>query len=279
MTNRTYDRIYELDWRSLGYPITDQLAEPRLRSRIWEIGKWLDQGPDGACVGFAFGHELSGPPVVHDHVDYGYALGIYHDAQRIDPWPGGAYPGADPFYEGTSLLAGAKVCRDRGYYHSFYWALDLEQLVLGVVNAGPSVIGVGWYADMENPDRDGFITPTGRHRGGHAVALSGVVLKVKGEDRPLTRVGQSWWQRLLDFIRRLFTGGSAPTPYVPIPPPAPPEPEPVWADIDLDESYFVVWNSWGRSWGDNGTAKLRLSDMEQLLALQGEACFPIFRGG
>lgn len=31
-------------------------------------------------------------------------------------------------------------------------------------------------------------------------------------------------------------------------------------------------NSWGRSWGDNGHAWLRLADLERLLLEQGEAC-------
>ena len=37
---------------------------------------------------------------------------------------------------------------------------------------------------------------------------------------------------------------------------------------------YRVLNSWGSSWGESGTAKIRRSDLAKLLAAGGEACLP-----
>ena len=107
-------RLVQFDERSRGFPIRALVEGKPLRSYTWRVGAWLDQGAEGACVGFAFGHELYARPVVTP-VSAGYAREeIYWKAQRIDPWPGGMYPDATPQYEGTSILAGAQVCQSLG---------------------------------------------------------------------------------------------------------------------------------------------------------------------
>jgi hypothetical protein len=62
----------------------------------------LDQGKEGACVGFAWSHELAAYPVRVEVDDEFARSKIYAEAQKIDEWPGEAY-------HGTSVLAGAKV--------------------------------------------------------------------------------------------------------------------------------------------------------------------------
>jgi hypothetical protein len=234
------DRIYELDWRSLNYAVGSQLLEVkyyRPRSYTWDIDAWLDQGTEGACVGFAFGHELCARPVEVKGVTDTYARSIYHDAQRIDPWQGGAYPGASPFYEGTSVLAGAQICQQRGFYESYYWAVTLEELVRGLSYFGPCVLGLDWYEGMFNTDTEGFLHPVGRIAGGHAILAHAVKIHYK------TMISKFWWWRRS------------------------------WADVDLERSYVVLHNSWSQSWGDNGKAKLSLADLNYLLQSQGDACF------
>jgi hypothetical protein len=72
----------------------------------WEF---YDQGQEGACVGFGTSRVMT----LLNRKRY-LPRGNYWQAQRIDEWAGGAYPGADPFYEGTSTRAGFEVLRTRG---------------------------------------------------------------------------------------------------------------------------------------------------------------------
>lgn len=54
-----------------------------------------------------------------------------------------------------------------------------------------------------------------------------------------------------------------------------------WADrsgpksnwtVDPFKSYFLVHNSWGKGWGQNGRAKISFIDMDRLMREQGEFC-------
>jgi Papain family cysteine protease len=213
MTNyrdRKLDRVYEHDERSLrDYPIRKLALDPPM-TKSWDVDVWLDQGNDGACVGFGFAHELNAYP---DRIpcDTSCAFDIYHTSQRIDDWPG-------EDYEGTSVLAGAKTLTSDGYYTNYFWAETEEDMARAVSHTGPVVIGIDWYNGMFDPDADGFIHPTGGVAGGHCILVKG---------------------------------------------------------IDVEGGYYILHNSWGRSWGDNGTAKLSRTDMDYLLRNWGEVCLPV----
>jgi hypothetical protein len=234
------DRLYELDWRSLDYPVTSHpkirtaTAKPP-RSFTWSCDVWLDQGQEGACVGFGFSHDLRAKPKVVQGITNRFAREqVYWEAQKIDPWSGGAYPGANPRYEGTAVLAGAKVLTDLGFYSAYTWALTIEQVVMGIAYAGPAIFGFDWYSDMSNPDDKGFIHATGFIDGGHCILGKAVKIEWKAKGGPR-----------------------------------------VWANVDLDRSYITLHNSWGKDWGTEGTAKISLTDVDMLLKAQGDACFPV----
>lgn len=235
------DRMYQLDWRSLDYPVSAEILEQGAsinipRSYTWFVDEFLDQRAEGACVGFSFSHELAARPQEIHGINDNYARGVYFDAQRVDPWSGGAYPGATPFYEGTSVLAGAQVLKDRGFYESYHWALTAVEVAQGIGYFGPAVLGCDWYTSMFNTDRYGFIYPYGRVEGGHAILIQGVHIVFK------TR--SSWFRPR------------------------------TWADVNYEKSYVILRNSWGPTWGTKGTAKLSLANLAGLLAQSGEVCFP-----
>lgn len=164
-----------LDWRprhdprSRSFPVRALLAAREPRSYTWSLGVRLDQGSEGACVGFAWAHELAATPMRRP-VDEALARNIYAEAQRLDPWPG-------EDYSGTSVLAGAKAVQARGYLREYRWAFGLDDVVTTVGSFGPIVLGLPWLADMVEPDGDGFIHATGRVLGGHAVLARGVSLR------------------------------------------------------------------------------------------------------
>lgn len=194
------DRMPEFDIRSL-----DHLAAPLLlpedlhtpRSFTWYLDSYLDQGAEGACVGFGFAHEAAARPVKVPMSPEFAREAIYWEAQRMDEWSGGSYPGATEVYEGTSVLAGAKVCKRLGLFDSYKWATDIQTFAAAIGFHGPGVIGVEWYEGMFNTDVDGYIRPTGRIMGGHCICVVGVRVVKINPHQPM-----SW--RNVDFVRSYF---------------------------------------------------------------------------
>lgn len=171
MSDPRLDRLVEFDPRSRNFPIratlSDEQLERPVRSYTWSVPVALDQGREGACVGFAWSHELAARPYSVKAVTNDTARAVYHEAQKNDEWPG-------EDYSGTSVLAGAKVIASQGYMSEYRWAGVGSGDVLGdlkraVAYKGPAVLGIHWYTGMFRPDSDGRIRPTGQVEGGHAI--------------------------------------------------------------------------------------------------------------
>lgn len=197
------DRLRQVDLRSLNYPVSELLWQhgSKIRPYTWPLptALMLDQGTDGACVGAAFAHDLAAMPKVVRGVTMPWAVHrIYWEAQKLDPWQGGSYPGAEGNpYEGTSVLAGAQATKALGWITEYRWAFTLRDFASAIGHIGPGVIGVDWYQGMHETDADGFIRPTGTVLGGHCVLVNGVsVVKTKGGDvdpvRSYFTITNSW---------------------------------------------------------------------------------------
>jgi len=172
------DRLASFDERSRNFPVTAVISAQTPVTKTWTIPSGepvLDQGNEGACVGFGVTNELRFNPVPVPDLTAAFARqAIYWGAQRIDEWPGGAYPGARPFYEGTSVLAGIKTAAKLGYYSAYHWAFGEDQLALAVSYVGPCVIGIPWYSGMFQPNAQGYLTISGSVQGGHCVLVYGI---------------------------------------------------------------------------------------------------------
>ncbi len=168
MNDPRLDRVPELDERSRMYPLLTALSDQQREitippSRSWYMPITLDQGQQGACVGFGWSYELAGYPVRIYGVDNAFAREIYTTARRdYDEWPG-------EDYSGTSVLAGAKAVTARGYLLDYLWGFSLDDLVRALAYKGPVVVGVNWYTGMFEPESDGRIRPTGQIEGGHCI--------------------------------------------------------------------------------------------------------------
>src|SRR5574338_684765 len=165
-------RIEQFDARSRGFAAIDLISTPELRSYTWRCDVYNDQGYEGACVGFAWSHELSARPKVYP-VGPDVARSIYYRARQLDPWPG-------EDYEGTSVLAGVKAVQEmtgaegKPLIGEYRWAFGIEQAVRVIGRRGPVVLGINWYNNMFDTDGNGFLHPTGGIAGGHAILAYGV---------------------------------------------------------------------------------------------------------
>jgi hypothetical protein len=169
------DRIVYFDERSRSFPVTATIVEKKPRGYTWRIDQEvLDQGEEGSCVGHGVAHELAARPAVVEGITHEFARELYWEAQKIDPWEGGAYLGAVPFYEGTSVLAGMKIAKNLGHYSEYRWAFGLDDLIMAVGYKGPAVLGVNWYESMFRVDQGGYIHPAGMLLGGHCILCVGV---------------------------------------------------------------------------------------------------------
>lgn len=173
------DRLVAFDPRSLNFPVRTIANTSEPRSYTWPCHSFLDQGNEGACVGFSISHEIAAIPAKFNPSAH-FAQIIYREAQRVDQWEGEAY-------SGTSVLAGMKIAKELGFYSEYRWAFNLNDALVAVSRVGPAVLGCNWYERMFTPDSSGYLHPEGEISGGHAIMIRGVNVK----DRSVT-VHNSW---------------------------------------------------------------------------------------
>lgn len=195
----SYETAYGLgrrqadDERDRGFAITDTLKLRAVYAPLkaagskywWANGWWGDQQNTPQCVAFAWVHYLEDGPITWAPKRPGTPSpfktnDIYHEAQKVDEWPG-------ENYGGTSVRAGAKILKGMGVITEYRWAFTAQQVIDALLNLGPVVLGCNWYRGMFTPDPDGFMSLTGGVAGGHAFVLNGVNVR-----RQFVRLKNSW---------------------------------------------------------------------------------------
>lgn len=188
------DWVSRHDQHSKNYPVrylTDGLKRPQA---VW----WgspkpkLDQGREGACVGFAWTNKLLAKPstVVLPSEPHAFALNLYRSAQKIDEWEGEAY-------EGTSVLAGAKVAKLGGFIEGYRWAFSVDEVLDALAFVGPVVLGVPWFEGMYSTGSGGLVSVSGAQVGGHALLATGFGVRsfggrFRGRRELVVRWRNSW---------------------------------------------------------------------------------------
>lgn len=164
---RTFDWLSRHDERSRDHAIREAVRPvPRTYAKWWTPGPLLNQGAEGACVGMGCSAEAAASPQRLRGVDFAYAMGWYNRAKQIDGQPGEAY-------SGTSVLAGMKVGVERGLWDGYKWAFGIRDVVQGLLQLGPVVIGIDWYDSMYETKPDGEVVVGGNLVGGHCILLTG----------------------------------------------------------------------------------------------------------
>lgn len=214
--DKRLDRVRQFDERSRQFPVTahPKLAGKAPRSYSWAIpggrAAVLDQGAEGACVGFGWTGLAESRPKAHPRTNDD-ARKLYQRAKQLDE-----YPGED--YEGSSVLAGAKASVELGAVKEYRWAFGLDDVVLALGYAGPVVLGIPWYDSMYNaPVGAGgraHIGVSGVQVGAHCILARAVHV---GRQEVLLRNswGADWgvngdaWVSFADLDRLLHTDGEA----------------------------------------------------------------------
>lgn len=170
MEDRRLDWSPTHDPRSLNYEVRETLGAVEEIPKTWDRGPILNQGSEGACVGFGWTAELMASPRPDPTAEAltanTYAKEVYYRAKQIDD-----YEGED--YSGTSVLAGAKVLQERGLQDEYRWALSVEDVRDAVISEGPVVVGVPWYYEMYVTKPSGLVTLGGDLVGGHCLTIFG----------------------------------------------------------------------------------------------------------
>lgn len=226
-TERVLDWVGRFDPASKNFPVRGAAAvPPRIKKRQWTPGKTLDQGREGACVGFGWTHEALSSPTRVDlnrmkavvpREPTQFASFFYKTAQKNDDWAG-------ENYEGTSVLAGAKTMVQLGLLREYRWAYSVSDVILGL-NRGPVVLGTEWREGMyEAPG--GALKAVGDVVGGHCYLAIGYDLNgVKELDgQPGVMIQNSWgldwginglaWMTIPDLSSLIKNDGEACVPWI-----------------------------------------------------------------
>jgi hypothetical protein len=150
----------------------------------------LDQGWYGACVLASRAHADNASPVRRKppYPFDPWALNHYFEVQRIDPWPGGEYPGASPYEGGTSILTLMRYGRSLGWWEGYRWvgagsgtvADDIWDTLRYVNNVQ---LGIPWHESMYDPTPGGLliVDPASTLFGYHAIsAIAGRYAAIPG---------------------------------------------------------------------------------------------------
>lgn len=173
-------RLPSFDERDNQYLLPRRAEATTIASRYWNVPTVLDQMDTPHCVGFSCWNWLRTGPIVNKPPFS--PSDLYHAAQLIDEWEG-----VD--YEGTSVRAGFKWMKSKGYVGEYRWAFNAEAIVEHLLTTGPIVVGTVWTKGMFMPHNlTGLIDDIGGDPiGGHAYLLAGA-----SRNRKQTRVVNSW---------------------------------------------------------------------------------------
>ena len=177
---RRFDRIVSPSSDSARYSIRQAgIAKGQpVREVHWRLPANfpLDQGAEGACVGFGTSAELAAEPVVIPATGRSAQL-LYEAARREDAKMNG---GVELDGEGASVLGGLRAARANGSIQGFAWAQSSRQLRDAVLVHGSVILGTEWTEGMDQLDADAVARAVGKSRGGHCWTVVGYYPQFRG---------------------------------------------------------------------------------------------------
>ena len=161
------DLHFHKDPRSRSFAARDEVSRTARFKRVWTTRKEpLDQGREGACVGFSCAGELAARPAAYP-TGNDTAMKIYAAAQEVDRSEGRNYE------EGATVLAGMKACFRAKYFSKYVWCFGIDDTINWIVRKGPVILGINWYSGMYETQSGGLLRVGGEIVGGHAIMANG----------------------------------------------------------------------------------------------------------
>lgn len=219
------DRLQPTDWRHVQkyplraiQPVAVSIAEHTIALPDYRV--YMDQGIEGACVGFGESWCLSA--LRWRRFD---AAWLYHECKKRDGYPD---------LQGTWLQYGFDVMRDEGHRAFFHnierepqlvqgilanrWCADVDDVRTTLANDSPVALGIDWMTNYDTPIlKNGEywigLGDVGTVRGGHCICAYRV-----SDERQAVRLCNSWgmnypivWLPYAELDRQLRGGGEAGT--------------------------------------------------------------------
>jgi hypothetical protein len=163
------DRIPSPPSNSAAYPMRAVIPR-RVEAKAvdWDLTPDfpLDQGSEGACVGFGCSAELSAKPMQWP-TGTPFANRLYDLARAEDRAMGYDFP------DGATVLGGLRAAKKLGLVQGYAWARTFEDIRDAVIAHGSVVMGTEWLTGMDSWDEHGVLSVTGSSRGGHCYTIVG----------------------------------------------------------------------------------------------------------
>jgi len=138
-------------------------SEQKIEQNWKFVGKALDQGEFGHCVGFSmadFGINYPTPTKYTNKDGHNF----YYLCKIKDGQP--------KMENGSDIRTAAKVLVDLNVIQGYAWAKTIEDVKWWLLNKGPLIVGTDWTEGMDTPDENNIIHLTGKILGGHAYLIN-----------------------------------------------------------------------------------------------------------
>lgn len=168
---RGLGRRYAPDPRDRRFTLTEQnlhtvpiQVQPgtHVRTHPWRIGPILNQLDTEECTIFTAAGIIQAAPRLHS---LGWTAAdfkrVYDAAQQVDEFSD------TPPAGGTSFRAVMKILQKEGLISSYLWVQDEATAREYLKTRGMLALGSEWFTGLDNPDKHGYVDPTGTSRGGH----------------------------------------------------------------------------------------------------------------
>lgn len=232
--DRRLDRLPQFHPKSKQFPIRTLVAEKPPKSNSWAINTWLDQGQEGRCAEYSLCHDLLARPAVVERSIVDDIL-----VHRLVYWPAqeaDQWPGGS--YPGaTPQYEGTSVLAAV----QTATKLGLYAEYRWAFSLQDAVVGLGHVGPLLLGIN--WYPSMGEPDADGWVKVTG---EMDGGHAILAQAVKIVWLR---------PGG-----------------ETTWANVDVDHSWIVLHNSWGKDWGVNGRCRLTLRDFDRLRKEDGEVC-------